>query len=293
MPKDLLHRLIIPSLNLRAYAAVTLDTARDICRVHNTTPNATAGIGKSITAAVLLSSSLKPASKQSLSYKIQGSGPLSEINVQVDAIGNVRGYTARPRVDEETDLGKIDFAKAIGAGLLTVTKDLGHGEPYSSVSHLVKGEIAIDTAYYLTTSEQVPSALILALTLDKEGLISSSGGIMFQSFPDTPVSAIELIEKNIADPKLSLGDHFLAGEDILSYVSDLADGAVIDIISTITVQHRCRCDKMLIRTVLKTLKKEDIEEMIEKDGGAKILCTFCNTEHQFSKDELNAVLAEM
>ena len=147
MSGDTLYRLIIPSLNIRAYAAVTLDTARDITRVHNTTPNATAGLGKAVSAAVLLSSSLKPGSEQSVGYKIQGSGPISEIQVQVDAHGNVRGYTKHPRVDEESDLGSISFAKAIGAGLLTVTKDLGAGDPYVGVSHLVQGEIAMDTAY--------------------------------------------------------------------------------------------------------------------------------------------------
>ena len=293
MSVDTLYRLIIPSLNIRAYAALTLDTARDICRVHNTTPNATAGLGKAVSAAALLSSSLKPESEQSISYKIQGSGPLSEIQVQVDAYGNVRGYTKRPRVDEEVDLGMISFSKAIGAGLLTVSKDLGSGEPHVSVSHLVKGEIAIDTAYYLTVSEQIPSAVVLALKLDRDGGIASSGGIMFQSFPDTPKDAIEKIEAGIASASVNpLGDHLAKGGDILSYISDITGGAELDILSTIELRHRCRCDKQLIRSVLASLEKKDIEQMMHEDGGAHVVCTFCSSEHVFTKEDLAQILAE-
>ena len=292
MPGDTLYRLIVPSLNVRAYAAVTLETARDITRVHNTTPNATAGLGKAISAAALLSTSLKPESEQSISYKLQGSGPISEIQVQIDAYGNVRGYTKKPRVDEEVDLGAINFSKAIGAGLITVTKDLGSGEPYVGISHLATGEIAMDTAYYLTMSEQIPSAIVLALKLDHEGMIACSGGIMFQSFPDTPKDAIEKIEKGISEAPVSLGDYLLKGGDILSYVSDITGGAQIDILSRTELRHRCRCDKQLIRSVLKTLDPKDIEQMLHEDKGAKITCTFCNSEHVFSKEDLEGILKE-
>jgi molecular chaperone Hsp33 len=292
MPGDTLYRLIVPSLNVRAYAAVTLDTARDITRVHNTTPNATAGLAKAISAAVLLSSSLKPGSDQSIGYKLQGSGPIAEIQVQVDAFGNVRGYTKKPRVDEEADLGSISFPKAIGAGLITVTKDLGSGDPYVGVSHLATGEIAMDTAYYLTMSEQIPSALVLALKLDHEGSIACSGGIMFQSFPDTPKDAIEKIEKGISGATVSLGDHLLGGGDILSYVSDITGGAQIDVLGETQLRHRCRCDKQLIRSVLKTLDPKDIEQMLHEDKGAKVVCTFCCSEHVFSKEDLESILEE-
>lgn len=293
MSDDILYRFLIPSLDIRAYAAITLDTARDICRVHNTTPNATAGLGKAVTAAVLLSSSLKPGSPQSLGYKIQGSGPLKEIQVQVDAAGNVRGYTVNPRIDETTDLGKISFAKAIGAGLLTVTKDLGTGEPHTSVSHLVKGEIAIDTAYYLTVSEQIPSAVVLALTLDHDGIIESSGGLLFQNFPGTPKESIEKIERGIASVTKPLGDHLKEGGDILTYISEITGGAAIDILSTTPIRHRCRCSKQLISSILRTLSRDDMEKMLKEDKGANVTCTFCNSEHRFSEEDLAALLADM
>ena len=206
MSADHLIRMTLPQLNLRAYAVNTLDTARAICEAHHTTPNATSALGKSISAAALLSASLQMDSDQSLSYKIQGSGPLGEIHVQADAKGNIRGYVKRPRIDEETDLGRIDFSKAIGAGLLTVTKDLGLREPYSGVTHLVRGEIAIDTAYYLTSSEQIPSAVVLALNFNNEGGIVASGGILIQTFPDTPEKSIAFVESKLAAPHRALGE---------------------------------------------------------------------------------------
>jgi molecular chaperone Hsp33 len=287
---DILHRLIIPEFNFRAYAVNSLETARAIVTAHHTTPNATTALGRAINAAALLSASLKPDSDQILSYKIQGSGPLKELQVQVDAHGNIRGYVARPRIDEEIDLGVISFSKSIGAGLLTVTKDLGMKEPYTGVTHLVKGEIAMDTAYYLTVSEQVPSALVIGLNINREGSIDASGGILIQTFPDTPEKSVELVESKLAKSPETLAEALTGGKDILAYLSDFLDNTPVTVMGSTPLRHRCRCTKELILSVLKTFEDNDISDMIEKDEGAEIHCTFCNTRYQFSKQELIAVL---
>jgi molecular chaperone Hsp33 len=286
---DVLYRLMIPQLHVRAYAVQSLDTVRSIVEAHNTTPNATTALGRAISAGALLSASLKPDSDQTISMKIQGSGPVKEIQVQADAHGHIRGYIARPRVDEETDLGVISMPKALGAGLLTVTKDLGLKETYSGTTHLIKGEIALDVAYYLTSSEQVPSAVVLALMLDKEGRVASAGGILIQTLPDTPEDAIGMIEKKLAKPYSSLGTELLRGTDIREYLSQLLSGEMIETLSATPVVHRCRCSRERIESMLASLDTTDLDAMILEDGGADVHCTFCNTLYTFTKSELEAV----
>jgi molecular chaperone Hsp33 len=284
---DIFYRCEIPGLKLRAYAAVSVDTANSIVKAHDTTPNATYALGLSVNAAILLSSMLKENFDQTVSLKIQGSGPLKELQVQADSNGNIRGYTARPRVDEEAEIGSISTQKSLGAGLLTVTKDIGMDHPYTGTVHLIKGDIATDTAYYLTSSEQIPSAVMIALNLDREGRIAVSGGVLIQTYPDTPESSILFAAGKTAAPERSLSEALAGGQDIREYISDLLGGQKIDTLSETPLRHRCRCSRQSIESMISSLDEEDLHSMIHEDNGAEVHCTFCSAVYRFTADELD------
>jgi molecular chaperone Hsp33 len=290
MNKDKITRIICEELNLRAYTAETSDLVREITGLHNTTPNATTALGRSITATALLSATLKPDSDQNITLKFSGSGPIHEIHVQGDARGNIRGYAENPDVDMREEIGKISFSRTIGAGFLTVTKDLGLKEPYSSVMPLHKGEVAGDVAYYLTTSEQIPSALLIALNLGKNGSIGSSGGILIQTYPETEDSVISRLEERIMGAGDSLTDALERGDDIIGYLSELFDNHALKVLSEYKLQHSCRCSYGLIKSVLHNLHTEELEDMIRKDGGTEVTCSFCRKEYRFSENELREMI---
>ena len=290
MAYDRLTRSICETLNLRAYAVTTLDTAREITGLHGTSPNATVALGRTVTAAALLSAMLKPDSDQSLLLKIEGTGPIREIHAQADARGNIRGYVANPQPDLTDSIDSLSFSKTIGAGFLTVRKDIGMKEPYTSVIPLNTGELAADVAYYLTVSEQIPSAVIIALTLDREGAITSSGGILIQTFPGTSADAIGKVEENISSMKQSLGDSLMEGTDIQNVLGELFNNEAITVLDTRPVRASCRCDRTMIRKMLASLHREDLRDMIDKDGGAEITCTFCNKKYHFNGEKLSIIL---
>ncbi|MCL2154619.1 MAG: Hsp33 family molecular chaperone HslO [Leptospirales bacterium] len=283
---DTLSRIYCESLKLRAYTVTSLETVREITYLHKTTPNATVALGRVINGAALLSATLKPETNQSALLKISGSGPIKEIHVQADAYGNIRGYVANPMIDLTDDIGEISFSKVIEAGLLTIIKDIGMNEPYSSITPLLYGEVAADLAYYFTVSEQIPSAVIIGLNINREGIVISSGGILIQPFPDTDVSTLDMIEANIKNMTRQLGDRLHAGENIYSIVEELFGGSKIEILNTINISHRCRCSYETMLNLLGLLNREEIKDMIEKDHGASITCTFCTKEYNFSEDEL-------
>ena len=290
MSNDRLTRLICDSLNLRAYTVTSADTAREITSLHNTTPNATVALGRTVTAAALLSAMLKPDSDQSLLLKIEGSGPIREIHAQADARGNIRGYVANPQPDLTEDIGTLSFSRTIGAGVLTVRKDLDMKEPYTSVIPLQAGEVAGDVAYYLTVSEQIPSAVIIGLTLSHEGAITSSGGILIQTFPDTPEENIARVEENISSMSMSLGESLKNGVDILDVLKGLLNNAEVTVLDSRPIQASCRCDRRSIRAMLASLHREDLQDMIDKDGGAEITCTFCMKQYHFDGKELARII---
>jgi molecular chaperone Hsp33 len=289
---DTLSRVICDDLNLRAYTVTCLHTARAITALHETTPNATVALGRCVTATALLSAMLKSGSRQSVSVKFSGSGPLKEVHVQADTLGNIRGYVAEPRVDETGLFENINFSRAIGAGFLTVIRDTGHGEPYTGIIPLPFGDVAADMTYYLTASEQVPSAVILGLTLDGAGLVASSGGILIQTFPGTDGTAIDLVEKNTGSMKETLGDMLREGRDIYEALSRIFDKRPLNIVDSIPLHAACRCSKELLCEVLPGIPEKDLLDMREKDGGAEAVCTFCKKTYFFDAAELDGIIAK-
>jgi len=287
---DTISRLYCESLKLRAYTVISTDTAREITSLHNTTPNATVALGRTINAAALLAATLKPESSQSILLKFSGTGPIREIHVQGDACGSIRGYTANPMVDVTEDIGSISFSRSIGAGMMTVVKYTGPKEPYSSITPLMNGDVAADLAYYLTSSEQVPSAVIIGLNIDRNGIITSSGGILIQTFPDTEPQSIELVESNISGMKVNLGDSLNNGRNIYSIVEEIFGNNKTEILGTTPLHHKCRCSHDMLLGLIKTFDKNDIRDIIEKDNGAVITCTFCTKEYNFSREELEKLL---
>ena len=288
--QDLLSRIVCDPLNLRAYTVNSINTVREITGLHKTTPNATVALGRTLTAAALLSATLKPGSDQSLLLKVEGTGPIREIHAQADARGNIRGYASNPKVDLTEDIGDISFSRTIGAGFLTVRKDFGHGEPYSSVIPLQAGDLAIDIAYYLSVSEQVPSALILALTLNREGAVTTSGGILIQTYPDTTEEVIRKIENNINGMSPSLSESLRAGHDIHAVLADLFESEPMHILDAQPIRASCRCSKQVLGGVLSAMSLHDLIDMQTKENGAEITCTFCGRQYHFDARELERII---
>ncbi len=282
-------RYICDAYNIRIYAALTKTLLQELVSIHNTTPHATIAMGRTLNAAILLAaSSIKPDSADTFSININCSGPIKEIVVQVDGKGNVRGYVGNPAVDMELQLDTLNISKALGAGVITVTRDLGLKEPYKSVSPIIYGDIAKDIAYYLLESEQIPSAVILAVNCNKEGAITRSGGILIQTFPNTPVDVINKIENQLQQ-SFSLDKQLEADNNIKDVIEELI-GKEIKEIGWLQLQHRCRCSKEMLYGILESVQIRELEDMIHKDHGAHITCIFCKKEYNFSEDELKEIL---
>lgn len=287
---DHITRIICERYNLRVYTAVTTGLAGTISSQHGASPAATLALGRAISATALLCATLKPDSSQNVTLRISGTGPVREIHVQADALGNVRGYVANPAVEPLVRNGRIDIPAIIGAGFLTVVKDLGLKEPYSSVVPLRTGEIARDCAWYLTESEQVPSAMIIGLAQNGDGGVEASGGILIQRFPDTPDSALERVEANIAAMKTPLGESLRRGEDIISVVSRLMDDYPLSLLGGTPLRAACRCNREMIEGILMGIDRKEVEDMLEKDHGVELRCTFCTKIYRYDEAEVRSLL---
>ncbi len=188
---DHIARAMAVKGKIRAVACVTTKLANDICFLQGTSPIASIALGRALSGAALVGSTLKQGQRMAL--KFEGSGPLKKLITEVEWDGAIRGTVAVPDAVAES------VPAALGrAGFLTVSKDLGMKDPYSGTVQLCTSEIAEDLAYYLTDSEQTPSAIGLGVSLSPDGQISAAGGFMIQSLPPSDLVAVEKIMAAIA-----------------------------------------------------------------------------------------------
>ncbi|HHJ63780.1 MAG TPA: Hsp33 family molecular chaperone HslO, partial [Aquifex aeolicus] len=225
-------------------ATRVVETAR---RIHNLSPLSTAVLGRALIGALLLTSLIKHATDQKILLKIEGGGPAGLIVAEADGRGRVRGFIENPRlqtfVREKEGRRKFDVGRAVGReGTLTVVKELRMGTPYTSVVPLVSGEIAEDIAYYLTQSEQIPSAVGIGVLVGEDGRVRQAGGFLLQTLGGTSDRVIDLLETRTLQmpPLTEMMEQGKRPEDI---ATDLLEDLDPQLIGLKEIEYHCPCDE--------------------------------------------------
>lgn len=288
--KDYLVRAIDEDKKVRIYAATTTNLVDHARNIHGTSPTATAALGRALTAGVIMDAMMKN-DKDLLTLKISGGGPLGDIVIVSRNNGKVKGLVGNPLADApSTKEGKLNVGAVVGNdGLVTVIMDLGLKEPYVGQANIISGEIAEDIANYYMNSEQVPTAVALGVLVDKDTSVKASGGYILQLLPgikDDEIEQIENILKNIK-PISTLINEGNTPEEIIRKILPEFDMEFID---KIDLEYKCDCNREKIESMLISLGKKEIEDIINEDGKAEVVCHFCNTKYNFDKSELEKIL---
>ncbi len=307
MGSDGLTRALAAGGRLRGLAAVTTDLVDEARRRHRTFPTATAALGRALTAAVLLGSTLK--GQERISLQFNGDGPLREIFVEGDAHGHARGYVRRPAIHLPSRNGKLDVGRALGRkGTLSVLRSVDGTVMYQGLVPLVSGEIGKDVAYYLTVSEQVPSTVALGVFVEPDGRVAGAGGFMVQRMPvdgtpswsggnpgtltDEEERIIERVEANLA-PLPGVSTLVRQGATARSLLETALAGLGPRIIAEGLVAFACPCSRERVVETLATLGPDDLEQLAREKGGTTATCDFCNTEYRFEAAELLVLADEL
>lgn len=276
---------------VRFFAAYTRDMVEEARRIHNTSPVATAALGRLLTAGAMMGAMSKNETDLT-TLQIKCNGPIEGLLVTADGMANVKGYVTNPNVIlPANDKGKLDVAKALDLGVLSVIKDLGLKEPYIGQTHLVSGEIAEDLTYYFATSEQVPSSVALGVLMEKNNTVKQAGGFIIQLMPFAEDALITVLEERLKNYTsiTTLLDQGRTPEDM---IRELFEGYDVQIMDTIPTKYQCDCSRERVSRAVMSVGKAELEDMIREGKPIEVNCHFCGKHYVFETEELQGMLDE-
>ncbi|MGF6377010.1 molecular chaperone Hsp33 [Clostridiales Family XIII bacterium PM5-7] len=291
------------SKSFRVYVTISTDLVEEARKVHQTTPLATAGLGRVLTGAGLMGLMLKtPLDKITVSFK--GDGPAKQILATADASGRVKGYIANPNVDLPLrEDNHLDVGGSLGIGELMVIKDVGMKEPFVGKIALVTGEIADDLTAYYYISEQQNTSVALGVKIARDYSVLCAGGMIIQMLPDFDEEAVDALENMLGamPPLTTIIEQVMvrsAGKTEEGMVTDLLEEIFKDlpedyqpeVLDQREMHWECDCNVERLEQVLMTIGKKDLTEIIEEDGQAELVCQFCETKYHFDRDHLQRIL---
>ena len=286
---DYIVRATAANSQIRAFAITSRDTVEAARKAHDTSPVATAALGRLLSAGAMMGAMMK-GEKDLLTLQIHASGPLNGLTVTADSQGRVKGYVGNPSVIlPPNDKGKLDVGSAVGIGFLNVIKDMGLKEPYLGQTELKTGEIGDDLTYYFAASEQVPSTVGLGVLMNRDNTVRQAGGWIIQLMPFAEESVISALEENLKEitSVTALLDEGMSPEDLLQR---LLGNLGVEMNDTLPVEFYCNCDKARVEKALISIGKQEIKQMIADGKPVELNCHFCNTNYVFTIEELKAIL---
>ena len=286
---DYIVRATAAGNQIRAFAATTKDTVEDARQAHNTSPVATAALGRLLTAGTMMGSMMKNESDL-LTLQIQCDGPIGGLTVTADNQGRVKGYVNNPEVLIHANAkGKLDVAEALGLGILNVIKDMGLKEPYVGQTILHTSEIAEDLTYYFATSEQIPSSVGLGVLMNKDNTVRQAGGFIVQVMPFVEDAVVDRLEENIKkiDSVTAMLDRGYTPEQILK---EVLQGMDVEFTDQMPAEFYCNCSKERVERALISIGRKELQSLISEGKEVEMNCHFCNRNYTFSIEELQELL---
>ena len=289
--KDRILRAMTTDGWVKAVAINSREIVERARQIHDTTPTATAALGRALTACSMLGN-MQKIENSSLTLQIKGGGPLGTILAVSDADGNVRGYVRNPHISLlEKYAGKLDVGAAVGTnGMLTVIRDLQMKEPYVGSVELVSGEIGDDVTAYLVQSEQCPSSCGLGVLIDVDQSVRAAGGFIVQLLPGAPEEVVARLEQAIAATD-SVTKMLDAGLSLQQMLQKVTGGMELEFFEPTEVCYKCYCSRDRVESTLVSLGRKELQEIADEGKPIQVGCQFCDTEYIFTPDEIRRILS--
>ncbi|MCB9639417.1 MAG: Hsp33 family molecular chaperone HslO [Myxococcales bacterium] len=285
MSQDRLMKVLAYDGQVRAYVCQTTELVSEMCKRHDTWPNASVALGRALSAGVMMAGMLKEEQHQ-LALEFRGDGPIGRVVVDARADGTARGYVGNPHVGHPNgEPGTINVGDIVGRdGFLHVLRDTEEEELYRGTVPMINGEISSDLTYYFAQSEQTPTVVGVGVLLHEDGSVSSSGGFLVQLMPDASDEVASKLEHQIEQLE-SVVRRLEGGVSMEEIMHDLL-GSDYNILEERPLRFRCTCSRPRVERALLSLGIEELNDMLNEQGEAETFCDFCRERYYFGKEDL-------
>lgn len=288
---DYILRATAADLKIRAFAIRSTELVEYARQRHNTSPAATAALGRLLSAGAMMGVMMK-GENDVLTLQMKGDGPIEGLTVTADPHGNVKGYPGNPNVIIPVNYaGKLDVGAAIGYGELIVIKDLGMKEPYVSQTPLGTSEVAEDLTFYFAKSEQTPSSVALGVLMAPDNTVAQAGGFIIQVMPGIDEELVDQLEERIGaiTSVTEMMEQGMGPKEILETILGDMDLQIID---EIGARFFCDCSKSKVSRALIAMGKTELQSILDEGEEIEVKCHFCNTAYTYSIPEIRFLLEQ-
>ncbi|MBE5999572.1 MAG: Hsp33 family molecular chaperone HslO [Eubacteriales bacterium] len=287
--KDYMIRAVAANAQIRAFAVTARDLTETARQAHNTSPIATAALGRAMSGALMMADMLK-GPRDLLTIQIDGDGPMQGLVVTADNHGHVKGYVKNPDVILPPNAQRhLNVGGAVGHGTLTVIRDMDLKDPYIGQIPLVTGEIAEDLTAYYAQSEQIPSSVGLGVLMNRENTVRRAGGFVVQLMPFAEEDVIARLEENIRS--ISAVTTILEEESTPEHLLEtVLKGFDLQVTSVEDVSFYCNCSRERFERGLVLLGKAELENIIAEGEDVDLTCQFCSRSYRFTPDQIRKIL---
>lgn len=284
--KPRVHRFVSNDFTVRASAVDATSVVREMQQLQEMLPLPTVAVGRAMVGSLLLASHLKEGQNVGLYFK--GSGPLTAIYAEAAFNGQVRGYCPVPLYQPENYDQGLSLKNYLGKGTLTVTRHQPfQKQPFQGTVAMDSGEIGEDIAHYLNQSHQIRSLVSLGVYLDTYGKVKSAGGIIIEVMPGVEDAIVDRIEQNAKTQSQSISQLMMAGAKPIDLITPYFQGIPFtELDHPYPIEYFCPCTKDRVMSALELFGEEELQDMIEKDKGAAVVCQMCGKPYEVSIGEL-------
>jgi molecular chaperone Hsp33 len=274
---DSILRFIFDATDIRGEWVQLDQSYRDALTHHHYPPAVRRLTGEFLAAVSLLGATLKFDGAIILQARSDGEIPLimAEANSRQELRAIVHG--AEQAVSE-------DFQGLLGAGTLSITIDPAGGQRYQGIVPLDGDSLAACLESYFRQSEQLPTRIWLAADGNR------AGGLFLQELPTT--GAVE--ERAAQWQHLNALAATVRSEELLELPGEvllhrLFHQEQLRLLRSESVQFRCSCSRARTETMLISLGRDELEQILVESGEIAVNCEFCNQLYRFDPVQVAAL----
>jgi molecular chaperone Hsp33 len=272
--------------NVRGVAIQATELVRTLAKLHGVKGESAHALGEAVMGALLIASYCKGGER--INLNIRGTGRIKQALVDAHPDGTVRGYVIE-REGSAPSLLPEGFGPW-GEGMLSVlrTKGAEHEQPYIGTVPLLTGHLAKDLTFYWVQSEQIPSAVGLAVKME-DGEIKAAGGFLVQILPGASKEEVKAIEDHINQIQ-SLAQDVAEHQDPTYLLSQIFQSTVFMLVEEKALEFRCNCSWERVNRALSLVGVQELSAMLIEDRAATVRCDFCTKEYNLDADGLRELI---